>query len=57
MAWPDSRPVSYNEALVYDEDAGAWVAVDGKGGSRYQENLVAIGYDNDGNGVVYFGST
>ena len=54
--WPESRPGSYDETLVYDEEAGTWGAVDGKGGSRYQSQFVAVGYDDDGNGVIYYGA-
>lgn len=56
MTWPDTRPVTYDEDLVWDEDADDWVSVNSEGGSRYQTNLIVIGYDNDGNGVIYYGS-
>ena len=57
VSWPNVRPSDYDEEVIYDEDAGAWITVDGSGGSRYQTQLVAIGSDDDGEGVVYFGST
>ena len=55
MAWPDDRPGTYDETLVWDETTGAWIAANGKGGSKYQTNIVAIGQDDDGNGVIYYG--
>ncbi len=54
-AWIADRPGSYDETKVYDEEAGTWGAVDGEGGSRYQSQIVAIGHDDDGYGVIYFG--
>lgn len=55
MTWPADRPVTYDETLIYDEEAGTWGAADGSGGSHYQTQLVVIGYDDDGNGVIYYG--
>jgi len=55
MAWPDERPETYDPALVWDEDTGQWIAADGSGGSHYQENLVVIGQNGDGEGVIYYG--
>jgi len=55
MAWPESRPETYDGSLVWDEDAGAWIDVNCSGGSRYQENLVVIGQNDDGEGVIYYG--
>lgn len=55
MAFIEDRPETYDETKVWDEDSGTWVAADGSGGSLYQNQLVAVGYDDDGNGVVYYG--
>ena len=57
MTFPADRPESYDESLVWDEEADDWIAADGSGGSHYQSQLVAIGQDDDGNGVIYYGST
>lgn len=56
MAWPDTRPVAYDETLIWDEETGAWIAADGSGGSRYQTQLVVVGQNDTGQGVIYFGS-
>jgi hypothetical protein len=55
MSWPDSRPETYDEDLIWDEDGDEWVSADGSGGSRFQTNLIAVGYDDDGYGVIYYG--
>lgn len=53
--YPPSRPSDYDPDLIWDEDAGAWIAADGSAGSRLQTNLVAIGSNNIGQGVIYYG--
>ena len=53
MSWPDDRPVTYDETLIYDEDTGTWIDADGTAGSRYQTQLVVI----SDTGAIYFGST
>jgi hypothetical protein len=44
----------YDEDKIYDEDTGTWVTADGSAGSRLQTNLVAIGQNDTGQGVVYY---
>lgn len=56
MTWPSTR-TSEHETEIYDEDAGEWIAADGSGGSHYQTQLVVIGQDDTGQGVIYYGAT
>jgi hypothetical protein len=53
--YPPSRPSDYDPDLIWDEDAGTWIAADGSAGSRLQTNLVAIGSNDVGQGVIYYG--
>lgn len=55
MAWIEDRPETYDETLIWDEENGEWTDADGSAGSRYQTYLVAVGQDDDGNGVIYYG--
>jgi hypothetical protein len=54
LNWPASRPSDYDPDLIFDEDTGTWVTADGSAGSRLQTNLVAIGQNDTGQGVIYY---
>jgi len=46
--FPPTRPESYDEDLVWDEDTGTWVSSADllqAGGSRYRGQLIAIAKD------------
>lgn len=52
--WPHERWTDYNPDLTWDEETEIWVT-DVAGSGRYKQQLVTVGYDDDGNGVVYYG--
>ena len=54
MSWPESRPAEYDSAAFWNETAGTWTGID-TGGSHYKCQMVVIGSDDSGNGVVYYG--
>jgi hypothetical protein len=58
LVWPEERPDDYNPDLYWDEENGTWseTVITAAGGGRYKEQLVAVGQDDDGNGVIYFGA-
>jgi len=51
MAWPEARPVDYDESLYWDEESETWgsgrVTIPG----AFAEYLVVVGEE----GEVYFG--
>ncbi len=51
----DDRPPTYDPDASWDEDTGAWVSLEVYGGDIYKINLVIIGQDDNGNGVIYYG--
>lgn len=53
---PD-RPGTYNAALYWNEENGVWTATEVISGGNYKSQIVAIGSDDDGEGVIYFGGT
>ena len=53
--WTGMRYGDYDPDLIWDEDAGEWITADGSAGSRLQTNLVAIGSNDTGQGVIYYG--
>jgi hypothetical protein len=55
MVWPETRPIAYDPELFWDEDAGTWTGVDA-GGSRYKMQVVVVGQNDIGEGVIYFGA-
>lgn len=57
LTWPDARPDDYDPDLYWDEDNGVWSipVITVAGGGRYQSQLVVIGQDDTGNGVIYYG--
>lgn len=54
--WPINRFEDYDATLIWDEENSVWIAADGSGGSRYQSQLVIVGQDDFGDGVIYYGS-
>ena len=54
MTWPPEPP-DIDPDKVWNEGTKEWVSVDGRGGSRYQSQLIVVSQGDDGNGVVYFG--
>jgi hypothetical protein len=55
MAWPDDRPVDYDEDKYFDITTETWVSEEvAVGGGRYQTQLVVIGQNDTGQGVVYY---
>ena len=55
MAYPESRPVTYDPDAVFDESANDWTAtlsdLEMSGGEKYKDYLVAV----SDQGKVYFG--
>jgi hypothetical protein len=52
-SWEQDRPVSYDPDKVWDEETKAWVTVDGRGGSRFSDIIVAFGRNNSGNCDIF----
>ncbi len=54
--WPEARSAGYDPDAYWDEDNGVWatVTVAVAGGGRYQSQLVAVGQNDAGQGVVYY---
>ncbi len=48
------RPPSYDESKVWDEDTKSWVANDGRGGGRFQEQVLVVGRRSDGISKIFF---
>lgn len=52
MSWPEDRPGTYDEDKVWDEATETWVSNDGRGGARYQNQIIIINEQ----GQIYFSS-
>jgi hypothetical protein len=48
------RPPTYDETKVWDEGTKSWVSNDGRGGGRFQEQVLAIGRRSDGATKIFF---
>lgn len=55
QGWPLERPTYYDADKYFDIATETWVTSENSEGGRYKEQLVAIGQDNSGNGVIYYG--
>lgn len=55
--WKDfSRLPNYDETKYFDIATETWVTdINVAGGGRYQQQLVAVGSDDNGYGVIYYG--
>lgn len=53
LFWPEDRPASYDPDLVWGWNGSeyAWLT----GGGRYKNRLIAVGFDSNGIGIIYFG--
>lgn len=49
--WPENRPVGYDADKVWDEVTGTWITNDGRGGGRYQNQIIVV----SDQGQIYFG--
>lgn len=58
-SFPWERPEDYDPDLGWDWDSDdeeyAWQDIVTAGGGRYKNQIVAVGFDSDGIGAVYFG--
>jgi len=55
MAWPQSRPISYDPSKMWDEDSRTWVTASNVAAGRYHRTIVVIGENDVGQGVVFWG--
>jgi hypothetical protein len=53
VAWPQQRPIGYDPDASWDEESGTWTSVL-VGGGKYSSQLVLVGSDDVGQGVIYY---
>lgn len=51
--WVLARPPIYDNTKVFDDTSMTWVANDGRGGGRFQEQVLAIGQGSDGVSKIF----
>jgi hypothetical protein len=51
--WVLTRPPVYDNTKVFDDTSMTWVANDGRGGGRFQEQVLAIGQGSDGVSKIF----
>ncbi len=53
--WPYPKASDYDPDKYFDQATETWVTTENKEGGRYKTQLVAIGQNDTGDGVIYYG--